>query len=64
MAQNEKPALQKLIKDIDVLDFHALSIDRKKVSTSKKTKVSDFSRSVTTNLDEERDLLLICIKIK
>lgn len=64
MAQNDKNALQRLIKDIDVIDFQSLSIDRKKITSVKKTKVSDFCRSVNSDLDDERDLLLISIKLK
>lgn len=64
MAKNDKAALQKLIKNLDVLDFHNLTIERKVSAPSKKTKASTFSKSVTDDLDEERDLLLIAIKLK
>ena len=64
MAQKDKTALEKLIKNLDVLDFDNLTIDRKLSSSQKKTKATTFNKSVTDSIEDERDLLLIAIKLK
>ena len=64
MSPKTKASLEQLIRSKDVLDYQSEHIDRKASASSKKNKLSEFSRAVEKALSNQRDILLIAIQLR
>jgi len=59
-----KSELQKLVKDADVMEIRIQQIKRDQSESNKRTLLSDFIRDAQAQIKDERDVLLISIKVK
>ena len=62
--KTSKSELQKLIKDADVMEICVQQIKRDQSDSNKRTLLSDFIRDAQAQIKDERDVLLIAIKVK
>jgi hypothetical protein len=59
-----KSDLAKSIEDLQALDVVVEGIDRNDTSGTKQTKLNNFTSAAKKQIKEERDVLLIAIKVK
>lgn len=59
-----KRELQRQLEQIEALEVITGSINRNESSSSKKSKLSMFQRAAQAQIDEDRDVLLITVKVK
>lgn len=62
--KTSKSELQKLIKDADIMEICVQQIKRNQSDSNKRTLLSDFIRDAQAQIKDERDVLLISIKVK
>ena len=56
--------LQKLIKDVDIMEICTQQIERDQSETLKSNQLSDFIRNAKHQIKDHRDVLLISIKVR
>lgn len=56
--------LQKLIKDADIMEIITQQVDREQSEASKSNQLSDFTRNAKLHIKDQRDVLLISIKVR
>ena len=54
----------KIINSVEALEVLIQRIDRKETTSSKQSKVNRFANDVQKQIKEERDVILISIKVK
>lgn len=64
MPTKNKSSLEQLIKKADAFDYQNILVDRKLSASSKKSKLSDFFKTVEKTVANERDILLIAIQLR
>lgn len=59
-----KPEAVRVINSADALEVLLESIDRNDTSSSKQTKVNRFINDIQKQIKDERDVILIAVKVK
>lgn len=64
MKSKSKTDLISQIQKIDLLEFTSRQIQKKSLPSSKKSELTKFIAEASSYIDDERDVLLIAIKVR